>query len=281
MTVIHQQVVDRIYPNLEHVILQQETFPAPPSPFRSSAVAPPPPPPKTPVAQVIPSSQPPQIEQQVAVAEAPKTPRTVTNHAAPLMPHTADRASHTPRMSLRVVSPERLMEIIHPNRPTDTEERIIRNPQMSHLDEQRILQSPPRDIQYPETPRGRHLGVRSPHRISEDPLDEPEDEFVAPAAMEPKTPAPHAANQGQLDDSSFYDVPTPVMRNFKFVVPDCMRADATAKCATRYSRVTATTPAPTPKNVPTTKKKDGKGDKKLHRVGLIYFNHSLLLLVIN
>lgn len=222
----------QIYPDLENVVQQQQALPivlTSTAVERSMANA------KEPAVTVC---------QQPAIVTHPPTPLPIA--APPLIqlppptPQTETVSSQSPapssqkpRVSIRVISPERLMEIIHQEPP------VVNTPAAP------VVETPTAPVQSPiatteqrglQTTRNLAEEMVIPAALSPSPLPPPSPPASCPPsnetipatqeipesqASEPATPRNVAT---ALNDSSFFAVPTPVLRNFKLVVNDCMKS---------------------------------------------------------
>lgn len=252
-----------IYPDLEQVGQQQNALPVvTTTPARGSvaqvaiaetaktpgvSVVP-----ETPVVPILPQSP-------VVVRAMPQSPPTQAvmpqNTIIPLLPQSpiitspAAAAAVSPppattspciapnKTRIRVVSPETLMEIIHQGSPPAKEqptqqaathpEHNAQTPITSHQEREPM-----------ETPRSGGLHLKSARRLTEvePPMVElPKNVFTDDVPIEIADDPPQ--NAEPLDDSSFFVAPeTPVMKNFKLVVKDCLNTEEKRRTRTRRSK---------------------------------------------
>lgn len=208
------QEVGRIYPDLENVGQQQEAIPAVAPPTSTTVATPCPP-------VVVPQTAPPPA---IPVAQTPQkdTPQTIAASAPPPAAPPSTR-----RQSIRCVSPERLMEVIFGTQSEPANENVIVQP---------VQQTPKAPAEYRQvhTPRNlvEEIVTRTPAVVSApSPPPSPEPTPIAPepAFVEPAMPRNPPVNTPQLNDSSFFvPPPTPVLKNFKLVLNDCMSSDPEA-----------------------------------------------------
>lgn len=238
---------ERMYPDLENVGQQQQALPMVviPAPPAIETVAPPP----------VVHEQPP-AQETIVVAAVPEQIVAPPINSPPPPPVIESTPVKTLRRSIRVISPERLMAIIHRNNDV-TEDGAEEVPET-----QEIPESP---LSVPATQI-----VHTPRRLVSEMVEMPPPAAKTPTKTTAKTPAKTpvrvpetpASPATQFDDSSRFAVPTPNIRNFKLVVADCLKTHSAVKKDTREPRQSTTQPKP-----PTTRRpSQTAGKNKMHRV---------------
>lgn len=209
---------ERIYPDLENVGQQQEALPTVVIPPPVEAVVSQPAPKETCAAAAPPMVV---IHQHAPVNSPPPPPPPPAK--VPVPAASAPVPSTPTRRLISVISPERLMEIIHAPAAVVNDEASVVIPETEPMS------------QSPESvPQSQH--VKTPRRLVQRMgPDTPRPNPDTPAVVLPPLATP-AETPRQFDDSSFFAVPTPVVKSFKLVMNDCMKNESAAVDQTQTRR---------------------------------------------